>query len=200
MRRMRIAGGAVLASLLALPAPGSLTAQEEPEPYQIGRALPPLPADGTLVEMTLADAIARALEMNLDIQAARLNPEIQGYSLFSAEAAFAPTFSLTVGQNNSSQQSTSQLDGGERTSTDRLTFNSSIAKPFPWYGGRVSANFSNSRTETDNAFSTLNPSYRSSFSLSYTQPLLSGFRIDNPNSKGCGGCSGECDCGPDCNC
>ncbi len=187
MRRMRILSAITLALCTALVlSPSlspSLSAQEEAEPYEIGRALPPLPTDGTLVEMTLEEAIARALEMNLDIQAARLNPEIQNYSLFSAQAAFAPTFSLTVGQNNSSQQSTSQLDGGDRTSTDRLTLNSSISKPFPWYGGRLSANFNNSRTETDNTFSTLNPSYRSSLSFSYTQPLLSGFRIDNQRNS-----------------
>ncbi|MBT8395726.1 MAG: TolC family protein [Gemmatimonadetes bacterium] len=176
---MKIRSAVFLAIGLALVLPIGISAQVEEEPYQMGRALPPLPSDGSLVELTLDEAIARALEMNLDIQAARLNPEIQNYSLFSARAAFAPTFSMTVGQNNSSQQSTSQLDGGIRTSTDRLTFNSSISKPVPWYGGRLSANFNNSRTETNNSFATLNPSFRSSFSLNYNQPLLSGFRVDN---------------------
>ena len=179
MRRKTIRSAAVLALSLALVIPVSLSAQEEPESYRMGEALPPLPANGILVEMTLQDAVARALEMNLDIQSARLNPDIQRNSLFSAQAAFAPTWSFTVGQNNSSQQSTSQLDGGARTSTDRLTFNTSISKPVPWYGGRLSANFNNSRTETDNSFSTLNPSFRSSVNFSYSQPLLSGFKIDN---------------------
>ena len=179
MRRKTIRSATVSALSLALVIPVSLSAQEEPESYRMGEALPPLPANGTMVEMTLQDAIARALEMNLDIQSARLNPDIQRNSLFSAQAAFAPTWSFTVGQNNSSQQSTSQLDGGARTSTDRLTFNTSISKPVPWYGGRLSANFNNSRTETDNSFSTLNPSFRSSVNFNYTQPLLSGFKIDN---------------------
>jgi len=179
MRRknIRSAVGGFLALALVLPI--GLSAQVEFEPYEIGRAMPPLAPGATLVEMTLEDAIARALEMNLDLQSARLNPEIQNYSLFAAQAAYAPTFSTTVGQNNSSQQSTSQLDGGARTSTDRLTFNTSLTKPFPWYGGRLSANFNNSRTETDNSFATLNPSYRSSLNFGYTQPLLSGFKIDN---------------------
>lgn len=179
MRRNTIRSAMVWALFSALVVPMSLSAQEETEPYEIGRALPPLPPDGDLLEMTLEEAVARALEMNLDIQSARLNPEIQTYSLFAAQAAFAPTFSTTLGQNNSSQQSTSQLDGGARTSTDRLTFNTSISKPVPWYGGRLSARFNNSRTETNNSFSTLNPSFRSSLSLDYTQPLLVGFKIDN---------------------
>jgi len=179
MRSKNICRAIFCALSLALVIPMSLSAQADPDPYQMGQALPPLPSDGILVEMTLEGAIARALEMNLDIQSARLNPDIQRNSLFAAQAAFAPTFSTTLGQNNSSQQSTSQLDGGARTSTDRLTFNTSISKTVPWYGGRLSANFNNSRTETDNSFSTLNPSFRSSMSLGYTQPLLSGFKIDN---------------------
>ncbi|MGD2122726.1 MAG: TolC family protein [Gemmatimonadota bacterium] len=179
MRRMRILSAITLASCAALVLSPRISAQEEPEPYAIGRALPPLPADGSLLEMTLEEAIARALEMNLDIQSARLNPDIQRNSLFAARAAFAPTVSTTIGQNNSSQQSTSQLDGGTRISTDRLTFNGSLSKTLPWYGGRLSANFNNSRTETDNSFSTLNPSYRSSLNFSFSQPLLSGLKIDN---------------------
>ena len=179
MRRKNLSSvvGSVLCLTLVLPM--GISAQADPDRYQIGQALPPLPSDGSLVEMTLDDAIARALEMNLDIQAARLNPEIQNNSLFAAQAAFAPTFTTTLGQNNASQQSTSQLDGGAQTSTDRLTFNTSISKRVPWYGGQLSARFNNSRTETNNSFSTLNPSFRSSLSLDYTQPLLSGFKIDN---------------------
>jgi len=177
-RKKRISAG-LGALILALVVPNWLSGQQEPTRYQVGQAQPPLAPGGTLVEMTLEDAIARALEMNLDIQTARLNPQIQEYSLASAQAAFSPTLSTTLGQNNSSQQSTSQLDGGARTSTDRLTFNGSLSKTLPWYGGRLSMNFNNSRTETNNTFSTLNPSYRSSLSFDFSQPLLSGFKIDN---------------------
>jgi outer membrane protein TolC len=53
-----------------------------------------------------------------------------------------------------------------------------MAKQMPWYGGRFSANFNNSRLATNNAFATRNPSYSSSLSFNYTQPLLAGFRID----------------------
>jgi outer membrane protein TolC len=164
---------------LALALPLGISGQEEQEPYQVGRALPPMDPGATLVEMTLNDAISRALEMNLDIQTARLNPTIQQYSLTAAEAAFSPTFNTTLGYDNSSNQSTSQLDGGNRTSTKRQTLNTSLSKSLPWYGGRLSFNFNNSRSETNNIFSTLNPSYRSSLRFDYTQPLLAGFKIDN---------------------
>ena len=53
--------------LLALVIPMSLSAQEQVERYEVGRALPPHDPGQTLVAMTLDDAISRALESNLDI-------------------------------------------------------------------------------------------------------------------------------------
>lgn len=179
MRRKTIRSAVTTTLFLALVFPLGLSAQAEPDRYQVGQAVPPLDPGKTMVGMTLEDAVARALEMNLDLQTARLNPDIQDLSLRSAEAVFSPTFSTTVGYNNSSQQSTSQLDGGARTSTQRQTFNSSISKTLPWYGGRLSTNFNNGRTATNNSFATRNPSFSSSLSFNYTQPLLSGFLIDS---------------------
>lgn len=176
-------GVSVASLFLTLIVPTGIQAQEEQEEYQVGQALPPTVPGSVLLDLTLDDAIARALEMNLEIQTARLNPEIQDYNLMAAEAAYSTTFNASLGQNNATSLSTSQLDGGNQTTTDRFTFNSSISKPMPFYGGRLSANFNNSRTETDNSFSTLNPSYRSSLSLNYTQPLLSGFKIDNQRNS-----------------
>ena len=172
----------------ALVLPTGLHAQDPTTPdtaevarvsaYRVGNALPP-DLGRPLVEMTLEGAIERALERNLDIQTARLAPRMQAFSLQAAQAAFAPTLSGTYGYNNSTRQSTSQLDGGARTTTERLTFNTSLEQSVPWYGGSLSADFSNSRTETNNAFTTLNPSYNSQLSLNYTQPLLSGRRTDS---------------------
>jgi outer membrane protein TolC len=132
-----------------------------------------------MVSMSLEDAIDRALAHNLDVQSARLSPEIQDYSLAAAQAAYDPTLSSTLGYNNSSTQSTSQLDGGQRIETKRSTYNASLSQNLPWLGARLSADFNNGRTETTNSFSTLNPNYSSSLSFNYTQPLLAGFKTDN---------------------
>ncbi len=181
-------GALVVLSTLAVPM--SSSAQEEAkkpierlEPYVVGEALPPLEEGQTMVSMTLEDAVSRALEANLNLQSARLNPAIQEYALRAARAAFTPTLSSTFGYNNSVNQSTSQLDGGSRTTTKQHTFNSSLSEQLPWYGARLNANFNNRRTESNNAFSTRNPSYSSSVSLSFTQPLLAGFKMDNQRAS-----------------
>jgi outer membrane protein len=153
-------------------------AQRQAAPYVVGRALPPVDSGRPLVALTVDQAITRALDSNLDLQSIRMQTEIQEYSLRSAYAAFAPTLNTTLSHANQTNQSTSQLDGGARTTTERLNLNTSLAKTMPWYGGRVSLGFNNTRTETNNAFTTRNPSYNTSLSFNYVQPLLSGFDID----------------------
>jgi outer membrane protein TolC len=176
-----------LAMAAALALPGALAGQQRADAtpglasYVVGEALPPVEEGTPLVRMTLDDAIARALESNLDIQTVNLAPRIQRYSLLSAEAAFSPTFATTIGYNNQKSQSTSQLDAGTgvtQVTNQTQTFNMSLTKPMTWMGGRLSANFNNRRTETNSAFTTLNPSYNSTFSLNYSQPLLAGMKID----------------------
>ena len=187
----RILRGAASVQLLMVAIATGLSAQEPTggppqavlDTYQVGNALPPLAVGETPVAMTLEEAIALAMERNLDVQTARLSPRMQAYSLASAQAAYTPTLSGTFGYNNATNQSTSQLDGGARTTTERQTFNTSLTQQVPWYGGRLSANFNNNRTTTDNRFATLNPSYSSTVSLNYTQPLLSGRTTDNVRSN-----------------
>ena len=182
MRCPRLFPLSVLVMATAAPLTGQDPVQEQmrqAEPYVVGQALPPLDPGSTLMEMTLEEAVTRALEVNLTIQSVRLNPVIQDYALRVAQAAFSTTVNGTYGYNNATSLSTSQLDGGSQTNTIRQTFNTSIAQPLPWYGGRLNLNFNNSRTETDNSFATRNPSYSSQVNLSFTQPLLAGFKTDN---------------------
>ena len=174
-----VSGVGLATALLTLLTTMGLPAQEEAGEYRVGQALPPEVEGRPLVSMTLDEAMARALERNLDIQTARLNPRIQEYNMVAARAAFDPTVSSTLGYNNSTNRSTSQLDGGQQIETERHTYNASVTQPLPWYGGQFSADFNNGRTETTNSFATLNPSYSSTLSLSYSQPLLEGLKTDS---------------------
>ncbi len=176
------------AALALAPLATPVLAQEPPtpapdDPYVVGTAAPPIEGGRPLVSMTLEDAIATALENNLDIQSARLNPQIQRLTLDIAETAFDPSFNSSLSYNNATNQSTSQLDGGTRTTTERNTLNFSVSQPLPWYGASLSTSFNNARTSTDNVFATRNPSYSSSFSLNFSQPLLQGRRIDNTRNQ-----------------
>ena len=158
-------------------ATGGVQIQQQ-DRYVVGRALPPEVPGTQRIEVTLEQAIERALEKNLDIQSAKLTPQMQDYTLQAARANFRPTLNANYGYTNSSQQSTSQLDGGARVTSQVNSFGSSMNQRLPWQGGQVSANFSNNRNASSSTFSTRNPSYSSNLNLQYTQPLLAGRTID----------------------
>ena len=66
--------------------------------------------------------------------------------------------------------------------SDNVSLNTGVSQEVGWGGGRYQLDFNNNRSASTNFFSSFNPSYRSSFQASYTQPLLRGFRID-PNRQ-----------------
>ena len=59
--------------------------------YVVGQAKPPVTPGVPVKELTLDDAIQIALEKNLDLQVAKMNPLIQDYNLVQARAAYKPT-------------------------------------------------------------------------------------------------------------
>jgi outer membrane protein TolC len=172
----------VLARAQAASGSGGIQVAQE-DRYVVGRAQPPQVPGTQRIDVTLDQAIERALEKNLDIQRLRLEPQMQDYTLQAARANFRPTLNANYSYRNSSSQSTSQLDGGARVTNQTNTLGTSMTQRLPWQGGQVSFNFNNNRTATDSAFSTRNPSYSSNLSFQYTQPLLAGRTIDNQRNS-----------------
>ena len=144
---------------------------------------PPLQAH-RVFDLTVDDAIERALDRNLDIAVERLNPQLQDLSIAEANAAFAPNLSSNFDLGRSVTPSRSQLDGRLSqlpVNTETGAAGIGIEQATRWHGGRYTLNWDNGRTETNTVF--YNPSFRSFVALGYTQPLLRGRRIDAPRRQ-----------------
>ena len=135
------------------------------------------------VELSLDEAIARALEQNLDIVVERLNSQVIDLSLAQVYGFYRPTFNTSFSNTSRTNPSQTQLDGGQSVVSDTATVTSSLNQAVPWRGGSFQVSWNNTRTDSTNAFSTFNPSYRSNFQASYTQPLLRGFGIDSTRQQ-----------------
>ena len=146
------------------------------------QAAQPAAAANTL-NLTMEQAVAKALDQNISLTVERLNPQIQDLALAQIFAAYRPTLSSTLGNNWQRQQGTSQLSGGQNVETGQYTFNGGISQVLPWTGGTASLNFNNSHTETNSNNATLNPYYRSTFEMAVQQPLLRNFRIDSTRQQ-----------------
>ncbi len=134
-------------------------------------------------DLTLDDAIQRALERNLDIEVERINPQVFDITLAQQEAFYRPTLSFDYDTSSVTTPSSTQLDGGIFTVTDQFNVNTAINQPVKWGGGNLNVDFDNNRRESTSFFSSFNPSFRSIFVVQYTQPLLQGFTTDNQRQQ-----------------
>jgi outer membrane protein TolC len=149
------------------------------EKYSVGRAKPPEVPGSQPMDLTLEQAIQIALEKNLDLQSAKMNPLLQDYTLRGFRAAFNPRFTGSYSYNNSKRTSENTLEGVTRTTSASQSYNTGMSQTLRWYGMSYQASFNNSRG-TNNAVTTrINPNFNSSLSASFSMPLLTGFRMDS---------------------
>ena len=142
------------------------------------RPNPALDTTGTKVELTLDEAVMRALDRNLDIAVERLNPEVQDLNIARLRNVYKPTLTSTVFQQSRVQPPTNQLNGGNIVTNDTSTYNAGVGQALPWGGGSFSVAWNNQKLVTNNLFANFNPTYNSNLIASYTQPLLRGLIID----------------------
>ena len=137
------------------------------------------PGSESLREMRLEEAVTLALEKNLDIQVAKLEPQSVDFLVAGFKNTYLPVLSSTVGQRENFQLPTRTLTGGTRVNQGTLTYNASIAQTVPKWGGNYSVAWSNSKVNSSDILANYNPLFTSGLLASYTQPLLRGFKLDN---------------------
>jgi outer membrane protein TolC len=157
----------VVASQAAQPAPG----MSAPQP------------SGTKADLTIDDAVARALERNLDIAVERINPQTFDYSLAAIYGTYQPVVNSTLLKSYIVQLPTSQLIGGQKVENQTGTANVGGTWNLPWYGGSVALGWNNRRQESTNLFTTFSPQFNTSVAFGYAQPLLRNLRIDGTRQQ-----------------
>jgi outer membrane protein len=135
---------------------------------------------GEVQTMALQDAIARALQNNLDIEQFRQGVRISEYSLFSIYGFYDLSSAASIGFRNSITPTSSTISGGNSgtLSAKSLFYNFTTNKNFQQTGGNLFVELDNSRNRSSSIFSGLNPTYNSSLTFTYTQPILRNFGID----------------------
>ena len=139
---------------------------------------------GLVRRLSMDEAVEMALEQNLTIQVERLNPQLQDLSIADVRSAWAPTLNTTFQNNTQNSPSSSQLAGGlDKITNDSFSNVLGVNQLLPWGGGTYSANWNSSRQTTTNFFSSFNPALRSTLNVSFIQPLMRNFTIDNARQR-----------------
>jgi outer membrane protein len=144
-----------------------------------GQAAGALSPAGPKVDLTMDDAVAKALQLNLDLSVARLNPQLQDLSIAQAWGVYKPTVNGTLGERSVSTQPGSQIGGGTTVNSKTTTYNFGATQGLKRTGGTFTANWTNTRQETDNNLTTINPRYDAGVQLVFSQPLWRNRAIDN---------------------
>ena len=155
-----------------------LALQQQPQPPTAIHA----PSGGPTVALTIDDAVALALERNLDIAVQRIDPQLQDIAIASAEAFYNPTLTSTLNRTHQVGTPSSQLQlasGGVGITRDSYQYNGGFSQNLRWYGSSFTATLNNNRDESNSNNSLFNPSYASTWTFNYRQPLLRGFRVDS---------------------
>jgi outer membrane protein TolC len=136
-------------------------------------------AAGGVRRLSIDEAVALALEQNVDLQVDRIDPQLQDYSISVARSGWTPVFFSNVTNRNQTNPPT-DIFGGASTAITNETMSSivGVQQALPLGGGTYSANWNSGRLTTNNIFSSFNPQLNTQVALNYSQPLLRNFRID----------------------
>jgi outer membrane protein TolC len=75
------------------------------------------------LDLSMDDAVAKALQLNIDLSVARLNPQLQDLALAQAFGAYVPTVSSTIGEQSRTTIPGSTIGGGSTVNSKTTTYN-----------------------------------------------------------------------------
>src|SRR6478672_1918910 len=148
------------------------------------RALPSAERTGVdaanQLTLTIDQAIEMALRNNNSIDVSRNNIQINEFNLRAARGVYDPLLTSQHFYESVTTPTASRIGGAVNGAvTQNRWFSTGGVNGFtPVGGGQYSADFNAARTTTSNTNSFLNPQFPSTFTATYTQPLLRNFGID----------------------
>jgi outer membrane protein TolC len=129
------------------------------------------------MKLSLKDAIALALEHNINLEVSRLGLAGSEQGFLATTGVFDFLFNADGGVNYAEAPATNELQGAELSVERGRMLNLYLSKTIPT-GGSFSIGWTNTRSSTNSTFYFLNPAYNSGLTFSLSQSLLRGFGTD----------------------
>jgi outer membrane protein len=129
------------------------------------------------LELSLEEAVKRALENNVDIAVQRFTPQFTEEAIRATRGYYDPQAFAAINEVSIATPQTSAFSGGSKVTQKTFTYNFGVNQYLP-SGASVRLEFDNSRSTTNSIFVLFNPSYASTLTASITQPLLKNLGMD----------------------
>jgi outer membrane protein len=138
--------------------------------------------DPPILELSLEEACARALENSPDIEVERLANQSVELGLREAERWYEPYLTSMAEVGSRREPAQDAFAGGATVDTDSLTWNFGLAQPLKT-GASLRLDMQNGREDTTSVYSTFDPGYVTRAQIGLTQPLLRNFRVDEQRQR-----------------
>ena len=168
---LRVSAVALLGAPLYI---STVSAQQPPAVPQAAA----IPATGYTVQLTLEDAVRRAVENNPELAIVRLETQVEAARVDETQTAFAPVLSSIVGHSSTVVAPSNSLLGSQGIDTDDLFSSTGVRQRLPWGAGTWSVSWDAARTTSNSPLNSFDPSLQSGFQLAFSQPLLKDRKID----------------------
>ena len=153
---------------------------QQPQPAPASPATQP---SGPIVNLTEQQAVERATERNLNIQAERITPQTWDFSMAATRANYLPTLTSTVQHQDSNTPSSNAFSGGARTLSKNQNWSGGVTQNLWKGGGNYNLQWTNRRSDTNSNSQLCNPCFNSGVTATFTQPLLRDFKIDSVRAQ-----------------
>ena len=136
-----------------------------------------LQASQTL-QLTVDEAVRRAVEHNPDLAAVRDSTEIEAARVSESESAYVPVFSTMIGTSSNATPPSNFLLGERGVDTKDLFTSTGVRQRLPWGSGTWNLSWDTSRQTSNSPLTSFDPAVQSGFQLSLSQPLLRDRKMD----------------------
>ena len=135
-------------------------------------------AGAQTMELTLEEAVRRAVANNPDLAVVRLGIAVETERVNESKGAFTPLFSTVFGRSSVVTPPSNSLLGSQGVDVDDWFGSTGVRQRLKWGSGIWSASWDFARTSSNSPISSFDPSMQSGLQLAFSQPLLRDRKID----------------------
>lgn len=136
------------------------------------------PEEASSLQLTVQDAVTRAVEHNPELTVVRLDTEVEAARVGEGRTAYTPELSTAFGRSSVGAPPSSFLLGEEGTVTRDWFSSAGVRQRVPWGNGTWRISWDAARTTSTSPFSSFEPAVQSGLELAFSQPLLRDRTID----------------------
>ena len=130
------------------------------------------------IQLTLEEAVRRAVENNPDLAIVRLGTEVEAARVGESQGVYSPVFSTVLGRSSTVTPPSNVLLGDRGVDIHDWFTSTGIRQRLPWGGASWSVSWDTARTTTNNPISSFDPTLQSGVQVAFSQPLLKDRTID----------------------